>query len=43
MCLCQWDIHKPNATASLVTLQVGVVVVQEGEDGGNEDGNSLLI
>jgi hypothetical protein len=32
-----------DATASLVTLQIRVVVVQEGEDGGDEYRNSLFV
>jgi hypothetical protein len=41
--LRQGNVHEPDTTASFVTLQIRIVVIQEGEDGSDEDWNALLV
>jgi hypothetical protein len=43
MGLRQRDVNKPDTAASFVTLQVGVVVVEECEDGCDEHWDTLLV
>jgi hypothetical protein len=43
MGLRQRNVNKPDATASFVTLQVWIVVVEECEDGCDEHRDTLLV
>jgi hypothetical protein len=41
--LCQRNINKPYTTTRFVTLKIGIVVVKEGENGSDDERNTLPI
>jgi hypothetical protein len=43
MRLSQRNVHEPDTTASLVALEVRVMVVKESEYSGHDDGHTLSI
>jgi hypothetical protein len=43
VCLRQGNIDKPDTTACFIALEIGVVVVQEGQNRGNNDGDAFAV
>jgi hypothetical protein len=41
--LRQWNIHKPDTATGFISLEVRIMVVKEGQDGGDDDRNTLLV